>query len=89
MQTRVKTAMRLARAESGGRAGNWRLILPFWEGLPAAYSWSPYCWTISAWKDLPGLRLVIGDSGRGSVETIDAGMLVSSNCYHLAIELSR
>ncbi|GAT28877.1 importin beta-3 subunit [Aspergillus luchuensis] len=56
VQTRVKTAMRLARAESGGRAGKWRLVLPFWEGLPAAYSWSPYCWTISAWKDLPGVE---------------------------------
>ncbi|OJZ86397.1 hypothetical protein ASPFODRAFT_599792 [Aspergillus luchuensis CBS 106.47] len=77
--------MRLARAESGGRAGKWRLVLPFWEGLPAAYSWSPYYWTISAWKDLPGVELIIGDSGRGSVETLHIELLISNDCYQIAI----
>lgn len=74
---------------SGGPAGNWRLVLPLREGLPAAYSCAYVVrWLTSAWMDLPDVRLVIGDSGRESVETLDAEMSVLNDCNQLTIRLS-
>lgn len=45
-------------------------------------------WLTSAWMDLPDVRLVIGDSGRESAETLDAEMSVLNDCNQLTIRLS-